>query len=442
MGKKQIPFLLAVSILLVSCTCPLTDLASRFFERQEPVEEPFEILMSIASEVPPEAPTPTIKIEPSATNTLEPMPASTATPTKQVIIDDQNAFLHRANLARTGAYPNPGPKEVPTLLWEFEAGDSIYSAPVVFEGVAYFGSYDGSFYAIDTSTGAMLWRFTTGGPVVSSPALADGLLYFGSNDGNLYALEAASGEVHWAFETGDRVVSSPAVADGLVYFGSDDGFLYALDAQTGEEAWAFEVAGVADANSGVYKTVNSSPAISDGVVFFGSSQVGGASAELFFYALDSQTGEKLWEFTEWNQLTSPAVYEGVAYFGGFASFYGVEIATGSLVLDVPTDIINTAPAIYDGVAYFGTENGLLFAIDLELGEVIWTFESGSWSLKAPSIADGVVYAGSGEGLLWALDHQTGQMLWEYQLDEGLSTPAVIHDGVIYVGVTGHLFALE
>ena len=44
----------------------------------------------------------------------------------------------------------------------------------------------------------------------------------------------------WSYATGDVVVSVPTVADGVVYVGSNDNHLYALDADTGEKLWSYD----------------------------------------------------------------------------------------------------------------------------------------------------------------------------------------------------------
>ena len=66
---------------------------------------------------------------------------------------------------------------------------------------------------------------------MSSPSIANGVVYFGSDDGSVYAV-AASGcgqsscQPLWAFNTGGAVVAAPAVSDGVVYAASGDGKLY------------------------------------------------------------------------------------------------------------------------------------------------------------------------------------------------------------------------
>ena len=435
MRKHPVLILTTLSLVLLACMCPLTQWITP--AKSPLAEEPTESLVPSAVGTTTSTPPATAAAKPSATVTASPPP---------VVFDfteAEDVLIHRADNARTGLYLGSGPVEPPELAWDFQTGGPIYSAPVFSGGVASFGSNDGLFYAVDINRGQTLWTFPTGGPVRSSPALVDGTLYFGSDDGRLYALDAASSEVLWAFAADGPVVSSPAVADGLVYFGSDDGFLYALDAVTGQLAWQFEVEGIVDDETGIHKTVRSSPAVADGTVLFSSAQMGGASADLFFYALDYQTGVKRWESIGMNRFTSAAVRDGTAYFGGFGVFFGFEIESGSPVLTHSTEIVAAEPAVVDGLALYTTEDGYLVALDTFTGEETWSYETGSWYLNAPSVAGSVVYLTSGDGFVEAVSLEGGVFLWRFDTAAGITTPPVIYSGLVFVGSEdGRLLALQ
>ncbi|MDQ3257996.1 MAG: PQQ-like beta-propeller repeat protein, partial [Acidobacteriota bacterium] len=85
------------------------------------------------------------------------------------------------------------------VKWKFKTGGSVHAAPLVVGGVVFFGSYDQTFYAVETATGRELWRFKTGGRILSTPALAGGTVFFGSQDNRCYALDAATGKLKWKF---------------------------------------------------------------------------------------------------------------------------------------------------------------------------------------------------------------------------------------------------
>lgn len=148
-------------------------------------------------------------------------------------------------------------------LWAFPAGGPVPSSPAVWIDVAgrevvFFGSENGTLWALWGADGSVAWAFPTGGAVVASPSLAaadfegtkgDALVYVGSMDGSMYALHAGNGTLAWRFRTGGPVQGSAAVAvnctgvadapnaPGALFFGADDGFFYGLSLATGAPLW-------------------------------------------------------------------------------------------------------------------------------------------------------------------------------------------------------------
>ncbi len=209
--------------------------------------------------------------------------------------------MFRNDAERNGESSGPGPSDAGQVeeIWSFDAGGDVQSSPVVVEGTVYFGSGDGSVYAVDVQTGDVDWRFRTEGEVFSSPAVVDGVVYIGSEDGKLYALDAADGTERWRFETGDMIVASPAVVGDLVYIASYDNHLYALNLADGTKRWTYE------GSASFY----ASPTVADGLVFIGA--VDGS-----FYALDAESGGLRWSATGATAIFSTAaVANGIVYYG-------------------------------------------------------------------------------------------------------------------------------
>jgi outer membrane protein assembly factor BamB len=187
--------------------------------------------------------------------------------------------------------------------WSFEGAGIFESSPALgSDGVLYAGCYDGKMYALNTATGGKLWEFVTGGMVHSSPALdADGNVYFGSADYRLYALDGRTGQKLWDFVSSGPISGSPIVgSNGCVYFGSEDNIVYALD-PTGETKWYFVTGG----------RITSSPLLTaDGTLYISSVGAG-------LYAINSKTGQKLWQFPGFS--STPAVGpDGTIYYEGSA----------------------------------------------------------------------------------------------------------------------------
>lgn len=185
------------------------------------------------------------------------------------------------------------------LNWEFSSDSWLWSSPSISsDGVVYVGSGDDNLYAIDEEDGVELWNYSTEGYIYSSPAIGENGIYFGSYDGSLYALDE-DGNLRWSFDCGENIHSSPAVdEDETIYFGSQDGILHAV--REGEEIWSFEMDG----------EVRSSPALSsDGYIYIGSYDNN-------IYSLDNQ-GELVWSYdTGARVYSSPAIGEDGRVFVG------------------------------------------------------------------------------------------------------------------------------
>jgi outer membrane protein assembly factor BamB len=214
----------------------------------------------------------------------------------------------------------------------------FHASPIVVEGVAYVGGYDGAnlnqeaaMYAFDVRTGDVLWRtdeMTGSVAIGSSAAYWEGYLFVvvehrhpikraelwvfdaetgtpvfsddriksmahptvaidpvnerllsGSNGGLVCCWEFPSLSFEWAYEAGDAVKGAIATYDGSAFVGSWDTNVYRLDLADGTREWAFETG----------NSVMCAPAIDPdaGVVYVGSD-------DRYVYAIDADTGEELW----------------------------------------------------------------------------------------------------------------------------------------------------
>jgi|TARA_Y100000294_G_scaffold119077_1_gene110540 outer membrane protein assembly factor BamB len=100
------------------------------------------------------------------------------------------------------------------------------------------------------------------------------------------------------------------------------------------------------------------------------------------------------------------------------------------------ETIVTSPAVSDGVVYFGSHDDHLYAVDIKTGKEKWKFESGDSIYYTPVVSDGVVYFGSKDKHLYALDTKTGEERWKFETGSYVnSTPAVI-DGTVILAVRG------
>ncbi len=191
-------------------------------------------------------------------------------------------------------------------LWTFETNDKVKGGVALARGILLAPSYDGNLYALDAKTGEERWVGTPGTPLYSTPAVAGGLVYVGSTGGSIYAYDLETGALAWSRQFGDAVYSSPAVARGTVYVGSYDGNLYALDARTGEERWAFAAQG----------PISGSPTVMGGLVYV--STLAGRT-----FGLAARTGKRRWAFPA-GQYTPIVADPERAYLTGYSRIYALE----------------------------------------------------------------------------------------------------------------------
>ena len=227
-------------------------------------------------------------------------------------------------------------------------------------------------YAFNATTGTVIWNYTTGASVISSPCIADGVVFVGSYDRKLYALDALTGSEKWSFTTNSAIESSPVFGDGTIYVGSHDNNTYALNAGTGALKWKVPT-GYADC-------IQASPVYVNGVVYTGDSYNGNV------LALDGNTGA-----TKWNYTTgSYTIYFENSEFTGSYTISGVY-----------------GNAVVNNVQYSGALDNKTYALDVQTGALIWSYQTNGNIYSAPTAANGVLYFGSDDHNVYAVGQVSG-----------------------------------
>jgi len=344
-----------------------------------------------------------------------------------------------------------GPIRINVANWKFTAEGSlgcIESTPVLSPDgtTVYVGSEDQNLYAVKTDDGTELWRFPTGGAVTSSPAVdLSGNIYFGSGNGIVYCLNP-DGFLVWSHRTEDGIFSSPALDQDpyqnqkRLYIGSIDSHLYALNMETGERIWRFKTG----------SKIVSSPVIGhDKTIYIGS-------LDNCLYALN-QDGYEIWKFTAAAEiLSSPALDKDGTLFFGTASFRGeVNDNNGLYALSTigsqkwfvkhasgfpGTPVIDSA-----GTVCVGSNDNKLYGINRSGGTLIMYKQFSSDLLASAALgSNDYIFTGSRDGMFYGLnllkgDERSGRNeIWKYNLALPITTSSpVIKNGYLYVGSCGY-----
>jgi outer membrane protein assembly factor BamB len=234
---------------------------------------------------------------------------------------------------------------------------------------------------------------------------------------------------HWMQTMGDPVESDAALANGMLFVASGAS-MYGLKASSGAIVWTYTT-----------KAGAGSPAVANGMVYFGSF-------DHYLYALDAASGKLVWKFMTGDGVDStPTVVSGVVFFGSEDHWvYALTADQGKQIWATHTNgDVDTSPAVVNGKVYVGSGDGYLYVLDAATGAVRWTYMTGAGIGSSPAVVDGVVYFGSNDWSVYAIrdNGNKGQPVWQYTTkDIVLESPAVANGFVYVSSEDGNLYAFH
>ena len=279
----------------------------------------------------------------------------------------------------TGYNPDAeGPRECPSRRWNFR---------VKITDEHQRGPAPGRYYLI---------------PV--SPAFHDETLYFCDSEDELYALDMRTGTVQWTKSVVAAFISGPTYHDGVLYL-STDGYLQALDVASRETLWRVrEPISKQDLEGGPRYWMRTAPTVTDEYVFAGTGH-----GE--FCAIDIDSQEIAW--TDTIEVGLPGASEG-GHAEDNQEFRGPPVIEGDTVC-IPSN------------------NGRLYAYEIQSGERKWVFQPGGRFQAAATIWNGSVFSTNTSGI-YSISLADGSVNWKYQADVHYMSPAI--DGETLIASAG------
>lgn len=312
-------------------------------------------------------------------------------------------------------------------VWTRHLPSAVQSRLVRAGNLLYVPTMGGSLYALDATTGKTRWQFQSGGALFSVPLVSDGTVYVGSGDHFIYALDAATGKPRWKRETGGSVLAGAAKAGNTVCITSTDRTIYGLDATTGAILWKQPVG-----------SLYQSAAITDGTRFY----LGGWDNK--FRCLDAKTGTPVWtnnfgrSFYYSPAIGSPTIGDGKVYVtSNDGLLHAMNSETGEILWETPARSLGySGPLLESGTIYNASLTGLgfVYAFDAVTGKQKWVSPTGSVIYDSScASANGTLFVGCVNGIFSAIRQSDGGILWQYQLGPGhlLASPAT-DDARVYI----------
>jgi alcohol dehydrogenase (cytochrome c) len=115
------------------------------------------------------------------------------------------------------------------------------------------------------------------------------------------------------------------------------------------------------------------------------------------------------------------------------------------------------PIVHDGVVYIVTGADDVFAIGVDSGAILWSYEAKldaandvvccGWTSRGVGLGEGKVFVGQLDGKLVALDQETGTVAWSVQAErwqDGLTITSapLYYDGLVITGFAGAEYGIR
>ena len=162
-----------------------------------------------------------------------------------------------------------------------------------------------------------------------------------------------------------------------------------------------------------------------------------------------QTGASIWG--------TPAISNGTVFFGSDdGNLYAVDAQNGDLKWKFLTQgIVRSRPAIEGELVYFASDDGYLYALEAQSGTQAWRTDIGNYLPReerlnhmgghdssptdydymqsSPVVMGGRIYIGSLDGNVYSLAADTGKVNWTFKTGQKVRATPTLADGVLYIG---------
>ncbi|MEA2712013.1 MAG: hypothetical protein QOF78_4614, partial [Phycisphaerales bacterium] len=138
------------------------------------------------------------------------------------------------------------------------------------------------------------------------------------------------------------------------------------------------------------------------------------------------------------------IYIGLDHYAGAGTVASIDITKPYKVINwelMTNGAVTPTPALHKRVLYIGSEDGRLYAVTDERGQV-WALDGKGWFQTQGKFVSDIraddtgVYASNTDSKLYCLDPQSGRIRWQYHGSTPLKTAPVVTATMVYQFVPG------
>jgi hypothetical protein len=148
-----------------------------------------------------------------------------------------------------------------------------------------------------------------------------------------------------------------------------------------------------------------------------------------FYAIDPSNGSIIWTFKIGIPAHStPSYYNDRLYFTSYERVWCIPATDidGDGVI-AQEDIVwstyihdeqgGSSPLLTEGKVYVGSDDGNLYCLDMDSGEIVWNFTTGGYVYSSPALYNGSLYFGSSDGSVYCVGNKLIGLDVELELEK-------------------------
>jgi len=343
--------------------------------------------------------------------------------------------------------------EPENAVWKTRLHGNILFCDTVYDnGRIYTATADDDYphscgiYCLNAENGEIIWQYETGSSVKNNICIDGSSLLAMDVRGEVYCLDKENGNEIWSVSDTDLMLgnfmgtsSGICVQNGMVYVGGPRA-IAAMDISSGAVKWSVR------RNSG-----ENSPA--EFVAAGGRLLVNSHWDSLT--ALNSADGRNLWdnkdEDLRFRSSTPIAVDDNTILAADDDAIMLIDAQSGEIisktVMQDYSFSSSAQPAVDNGVAYIPTSNKGIIAFSLAQKQLLWSFETnenilftapykgkGSKTVEATPVLDsGKLVFGANDGYVYVLNAQTGDVISSYFAGSAVLGKAALSETGIYAG---------
>ena len=206
-------------------------------------------------------------------------------------------------------------------------------------------------------------------------------------------------ELLWTCEIGRDVEGSTVIWQETVFATALDSHLYAIDLHSGKIKWKYRGA----------EESKASPAVAEGVAYFGDES--GA-----FHAVEVTTGKQKWQYqTDAGVISSANFYQERVIFGSYDhQLYCLQRNDGALLWKLETDgYLHATPTLVGENVIIGGCDGLIRLVRIRDGAEIKKISAGAYVAASMAVSENRAYVGTFGNKVLCLNAGTGELIWQY-----------------------------